>query len=149
MLFLLFGERRTANAGSGERDNLIYPGFLPHPQAIQVMKAVDVLLMPYQLNVSIGLKGHDTARWMSPMKMFEYMAAGRAIVSSDLPVIREVLNERSAGFCEPGEVGDWRLEVESLLNSQARRIALGEQARQDVQGYTWVARAQRIMNGFP
>ena len=43
------------------------------------------------------------------MKMFEYMAAGRAIVSSDLPVIREVLNERNAVFCKAG--GDWRLET--------------------------------------
>jgi glycosyltransferase involved in cell wall biosynthesis len=83
------------------------------------------------------------------MKMFEYMAAGRAIVSSDLPVIREVLHEGSAVFCEPEEVGDWRLEIDALLNNEARRIEMGEQARQDVQGYTWVARAQRIMNGFP
>ncbi len=83
------------------------------------------------------------------MKMFEYMAAGRAIVSSDLPVIREVLNEQNAVFCKPDDVSEWRLVIEALLDDEARRVALGSQARLDVQGYTWVARAQRILNGFP
>jgi glycosyltransferase involved in cell wall biosynthesis len=83
------------------------------------------------------------------MKMFEYMAVGGAIVSSDLPVIREVLHEKNAVFCKPDDIGDWRLEIESLLGEESRRTKLGENARRDVQGYTWIARAQRIMNGFP
>jgi glycosyltransferase involved in cell wall biosynthesis len=91
----------------------------------------------------------DSAAVASPMKMFEYMAAGRAIVSSDLPVVKEVLNEKNAVFCEPEDLGKWKVEIESLLGNKARRIVLGERARGDVQGYTWVARAQRIMNGFP
>jgi len=77
------------------------------------------------------------------------MAAGRAIVSADLPVIREVLSENNAGFCKPDDVGEWRLVIESLLDDETHRQQLGEQARQEVQDYTWVARAQRIMNGFP
>jgi glycosyltransferase involved in cell wall biosynthesis len=66
-----------------------------------------------------------------------------------LPVIREVLNEKNAVFCEPDHIRDWKLEIEALLDNKALRIELGNQARQDVQGYTWVARAQRIMNNFP
>jgi glycosyltransferase involved in cell wall biosynthesis len=91
----------------------------------------------------------DSASVASPMKMFEYMASGRAIISSNLPVIREVLNQRTAVFCEPDNIEDWRFEIEKLLDSQGGRAELGNQARQAVQGYTWVARAQRIMNHFP
>ncbi|HKG54693.1 MAG TPA: glycosyltransferase, partial [Anaerolineales bacterium] len=85
----------------------------------------------------------------SPMKMFEYMAAGRAIVSADLPVIREVLNKKSAVFCEPDNMEEWRRKIESLLDNPPRRIELGNQARRVVEGYTWIARAQKIMNNFP
>jgi hypothetical protein len=46
-------------------------------------------------------------------------------------------------------VGEWRLVIQALLDDEARRAALGNKARLDVQGYTWVARAQRILNGFP
>jgi glycosyltransferase involved in cell wall biosynthesis len=77
------------------------------------------------------------------------MAAGRGIVSADLPVIREVLNEKNAVFCKPDDIGNWRVEVEGLLADEIRRIALGDQARRDAEGYTWVARAKRIMNYFP
>jgi len=87
----------------------------------------------------------DSASVASPMKMFEYMAAGRAIVTADLPVIREVLNEKNAIFCEPDDVGKWKVEIEKLLTDEPRRLELGRQARQDVQGYTWLARAEKIV----
>ena len=79
------------------------------------------------------------------MKMFEYMAAGRGIVSADLPSIREVLNEGNAVLVEPGKIGDWRLEIEALLADEPRRLALGKQARLDVEQLTWVKREERVM----
>jgi glycosyltransferase involved in cell wall biosynthesis len=83
------------------------------------------------------------------MKMFEYMATGRAIASAYLPVIREVLNENNAVFCKPDEINSWKLALERLLKDEKLRDEFGRQAKQDAQGYTWTARAQRIMNEFP
>ena len=132
-----------------ESDNVTFTGFIPNRDLPLYQAAADILLMPYSRSI-MGSSGFaDSASVASPMKMFEYMAAGRAIVSSDLPVVREVLNEKNAVFCKAGETGDWRLVIESLLNDDRRRLELGERARGDAQGYTWVARAQRIMNGFP
>jgi glycosyltransferase involved in cell wall biosynthesis len=132
-----------------ESENVIFTGFIPNQDLPLYQAAADILLMPYSRSIMGSSGSADSAAVASPMKMFEYMAAGRAIVSSDLPVIREVLNEKNAVFCKPDEARDWRLVVESLLEDEARRTWLGEQARRDVEGYTWVARAQRIMNGFP
>jgi glycosyltransferase involved in cell wall biosynthesis len=132
-----------------ESDNVTFTGFIPNLELPLYQAAADILLMPYSRSIMGSSGSADSAAVASPMKMFEYMAAGRAIVSSDLPVVREVLNEENAVFCDPNSVGDWRLEIESLLNDAPRRMQLGARARQDVQGYTWVARAQRIMNGFP
>ena len=132
-----------------ESDNILFTGFISNRDLPLYQAAADVLLMPYSRSILGSSGSADSAAVASPMKMFEYMAAERAIVSSDLPVIREVLNERNAVFCKPEEIGDWRLAIETLLNDEVRRIELGKQARQDVRGYTWVARAQRIMNAFP
>ena len=132
-----------------ESDNVTFTGFIPNRDLPLYQAAADILLMPYSRSIMGSSGSADSAAVASPMKMFEYMAAGRAIVSSDLPVIREVLNEKNAVFCKAGETGDWRLVIESLLNDDRRRLELGERARGDVQGYTWVARAQQIMNGFP
>ena len=131
-----------------ESGNVTFTGFIPNSDLPLYQAAADVLLMPYGHSIMGSSGTANSANVASPMKMFEYMAAGRVIVSADLPVIREVLNEKNAVFCKPDEIGDWRTAIESLLADRARRTELGNQARQGVQGYTWLARAERILNGF-
>jgi glycosyltransferase involved in cell wall biosynthesis len=128
--------------------NITFTGFIPNQSLPLYQAAADILLMPYSRSIMGSSGTADSASVASPMKMFEYMAAARAIVSADLPVIREVLNEQNAFFCEPDHVGAWTSAVETLLNDESKRAALSGQARQDVQGYTWLARAERILNGF-
>jgi glycosyltransferase involved in cell wall biosynthesis len=132
-----------------QSDNVVFTGFIPNRELPLYQAAADILLMPYSRAIMGSSGSASSAAVASPMKMFEYMAAGRAIVSSDLPVIREVLNEKNAVFCRPDEVRDWKLVIEALLDDADRRTVLGSRARHDVQGYTWVARAQRILNNFP
>lgn len=125
-------------------NNVTMTGFVKH-ESIPLYQAVaDVLLMPYSHSIEAS-SGQDIAEVINPMKMFEYMAAGRGIVSADLPSIREVLNEGNAVLCKPGDVGDWRLEIERLLANEPRRLVLGLQARKDVEQLTWVKREERIM----
>jgi len=128
--------------------NITFTGFIPNRDLPLYQSVADILLMPYSRSIMGSSGTADSASVASPMKMFEYMAAGRAIVSADLPVIREVLNETNAVFCKPGDVEDWRLEIEKLLNDEARRVELGRQARLDVEGYTWLARAEKVLKGF-
>jgi len=128
--------------------NLTFTGFIPNRDLPLYQAAADVLLMPYSCSIMGSSGTADSASVASPMKMFEYMAAGRAIVSADLPVIREVLNEGNAVFCEPDETGDWRLEIEALLESEAHRVELGSQARRDVEKFSWLAREARVLEGF-
>jgi glycosyltransferase involved in cell wall biosynthesis len=132
-------------------NNVTMTGFVKHEIIPHYQAASDVLLMPYSRSISAS-SGQDIAEVINPMKMFEYMASGRAIVSADLPSIREVLNEGNAVLCEAGDwevvVGNWRLEIESLLADESRRQMLASQARKDVEQLTWVKREERVILGF-
>ncbi len=141
-------EAWRARATSRGLHNVTFTGFVPNRDLPLYQAAADILLMPYGRRIA-GSGGGDSASVASPMKMFEYMAAGRAILTSDLPVIREVLNERNAVFCPPEDVDAWQAALESLLADVSRREALGRRARQDVEQYTWLARARRILASFP
>ena len=135
---------RLANAGAS---NVTMTGFVENSRLPLYQSAADVLLMPYSRSVSAS-SGQDIAEVINPMKMFDYMASGRTIISANLPVIHEVLNENNAVFCEPGNVDAWEDTLRELLSDEPRRLALGAQARKDVAGYTWIARAKRALEGF-
>jgi glycosyltransferase involved in cell wall biosynthesis len=129
--------------------NVTFAGFIPNRDLPIYQAAADILVMPYSSSIMGSSGTADSAGVASPMKMFEYMATGRAIASAYLPVIREVLNENNAVFCKPDDIHSWKSALERLLNDESLRNQLGNQARRDVEGYTWVARAHRIMDRFP
>ncbi|MDD3288029.1 MAG: glycosyltransferase family 4 protein [Alphaproteobacteria bacterium] len=150
-LFLVFGgtdadlERLRL---SNRSPNLRFMGHVPHVVAQRVMRSVDVLLMPYQEKVAIGVLGHDTARWMSPMKMFEYMASGVALISSDLPVLGEVLTrDVNALLAAPSDVRQWIAALDRLIASPELALSVSKTAYEDYKAnYTWSIRAKRLMD---
>ena len=127
--------------------NVTMTGFVEHSRIPLYQAASDVLLMPYSRSISAS-SGQEIAEVINPMKMFEYMAAGRGIVCADISVIREILNEKNAVFCKAGETGDWRLAIEALLADESRRLTLGAQARKDVEQFSWVRREEKVLRGF-
>ena len=128
-------------------DNVAFSGFIPNIELPLYQAAADILLMPYGTKIT-GSSGGDSSEYCSPMKMFDYLAAGRAIVTSDLPVFHEVLNEGNAVFCPAEDVPSWVTAVRTLLDDPARREAMASQARQDSLQYSWTERAKRALNGF-
>jgi len=121
-------------------------GFVPQPDLPLIHAASDVLLMPYARSIAVS-SGGDTAAFASPMKAFEYMAAGRPILSSDLPVFREVLNETNAILLDPQSVEAWETALRGLLVDEALRLRLSEAARREAARHTWLERTRRALEG--
>ena len=149
--FLLVGghpesvEHRREEARSLRLSNVRYEGFVANARLPLYQAACDVLLMPYQRRVSFGEGRGDTSAVMSPGKMFEYMAARRLIVSSDLPVIAEVLNEGNAVLCGPEDIDAWLGALRKAESDIRWRTVLAKRAQEDVQMYTWRGRVRRIL----
>ena len=101
-------------------------------------KAFDVLLMPFP-------KTTHYSYYMSPMKMFEYMAGKRPIVASDLPSVREVLNENNAVLVESGNPKSLADGIKKVLENSEFAQSIANQAYEDVKEYTWEKRAERIL----
>ena len=81
---------------------------------------------------------------MSPLKMFEYMAMGRAIISSDLPVLREVLDDNTARLVAPDNTQAW-IEALQSLKCDSQRSALAQNARAAAQQFGWDRRVDRMI----
>lgn len=146
---LVGGRERELAAWRAEPvpDNIAFHGFVPPAELPALYRTFDVLLMPYQRSVAVRSGHSDTARWMSPMKMFEYMATGKAIVSSDLPVLREVLEDGvNALLVAPEDAAAWTQAIETLAHDDDLRRGLGQRAQSDFfEHYTWSARAVAVL----
>lgn len=102
----------------------------------------DITLLPYQQTI-------PTVATMSPIKMFEAMAAGRPIVASDLPAIREVLtHESTALLVPPDDLAAWAQAIERLRADRSLACRLAANARAEAGKYSWVARAKRITHAI-
>ena len=84
-------------------------------------------------------------KFTSPMKILEMMACGAAIVSTDLPSVREILTDgRNAILVEPNDPQALAAAVRRLLDDPALRGRLTAQAREDVLAYTWAERGRKL-----
>lgn len=124
--------------------NFFIKGFVPHTEVPKYLKASDVLAIPYSSDVTIK-GGTKAAEFTSPIKLFEYMAAGKPIISSKLPTITEVLEDgRTASFFEAGNLDSFCKKLDLVLNDPDYLKKLSENALSEVLSYTWEARVKRI-----
>lgn len=113
--------------------------FVPHqtPDKIPVwLRAADVLVLP---NTA---KDEASRTETSPVKLFEYLASGGAIVASDLPSIRDIVSEREVFFAEPD---DPRSFAEAIVYAAAHGSEKSAAAQELGAQHTWEARAKAIV----
>jgi len=128
--------------------NIILHGYQSGREVISLLKSMHVLLLPNQTSVIIR-SGADIGQHTSPLKMFEYMATGRPIVASDLPVLHPILRHQENALCvPPTEVSAFCTAIRRLLNDAALSERLAAQALTEFkESYTWDHRVAKIV-GF-
>ncbi|MFA5745041.1 MAG: glycosyltransferase family 4 protein [Candidatus Paceibacterota bacterium] len=124
----------------GNEANIQIVGHVAHERVPFYMRAADVLILP-----NSG-KDEDSARYTSPLKLFEYMASGKPIVASDLPSLREILSEKNAFLVEPDNPEALAEGIRYVLTHPEESKERAMQALEDVKFYTWKSRAKRMLD---
>jgi len=131
-------ELRALAASVGVGNKVIFVGPVEPGRRFEWIHRADVCLLPLTAT-SIG------SRYTSPLKLFEYLAAGKPIVVSDLPSMRAVLeHDKHAVLVEDASPEGFATAIERLLAQPALRTRLGNAAREHAKNFTWKARAERI-----
>ncbi len=112
---------------------------IPHARVPQALAAGSVALMPYQADL-------QHAATISPIKLFEAMAAGRLVIASDLPTIREVVRDGENGLLVPANDPDAWINALAHVRSHPEAAArMAANARVDAAAYGWDARARKLL----
>jgi glycosyltransferase involved in cell wall biosynthesis len=124
----------------GSDQRIIIAGRQPHDLIPYYLKAADVLVLPNSAKEDIS------RLYTSPLKLFEYMASGVPIVASDLPSLREIIDESSAFFAKPDDPRSLAETLKRVLEDPTGAARGAETALSVVGRYDWDSRAARIIS---
>ena len=129
-------------------NNIVYHGFVPPNRVPDYQASFDVLLAPYQREVYGSGGKTDLSNWMSPLKIFEYMAAERPIICSDLPVLCEVLQDGDTAYlCPPDDISAWSQALSRIKKHEKESMEIASRAKQVYEeNYTFEKRAEKVLS---
>jgi glycosyltransferase involved in cell wall biosynthesis/predicted kinase len=142
-LVLVGGELRDLERmARGKLDLSPNVRLVPHEAASRIpawLSAADVLVLP---NIPSTM---ESIAYTSPIKVFEYLAAARPIVASDLPSVREILSEENAYLVKAGDAEALAEGIIRAKSDQDGAQARATKARSDAGLYSWNARAEMLV----
>ena len=130
-------------------NNLFFYGFVTPSDIPVFLSECDILLAPYSEKVySEYNKKVNLADWMSPLKLFDYMSSKKPIIASNLPAIREILEDsKTAVLVDYNDITAWKNSIVKILCKSDFAKALSENAYELLKNkYTWKTRAERVLS---
>jgi len=126
--------------------NIQFTGFVENSKVPFYLKAADALIMPYKTEQKIKIMDINTT---SPLKLFEYMAAKKPIISTNIPAISRTITHGVDGLLAgPNNIQELTHFVEIVLEDKLLAEKLTENAYGKVQDYDWKERGKKILNYF-
>jgi glycosyltransferase involved in cell wall biosynthesis len=120
------------------KDRIEFCGFLPPSRVPDALAQCSIGVLPLPMNVIAN-------RCNSPLKLFDYMANGLAVVASDLLTIREIVHHGVNGhLVPPGDPQALAAGINRLLEDAVYRNSLASAALDTVAQYSWAERGRRL-----
>lgn len=127
--------------------NLIVNDFIEYSKIPSVLKSAEFLLMPYPKKAGVLMRGIDVQDYISPLKMFEYLAAKKIIFASHNEAYKHILiNNFNSLIIEPENKTKWINKINYVLNNKRKFNKLKKNSFKTVKKYTWEKRSERILN---
>ena len=141
--FKLYGQKKKIN---NKFKNISFFNHIGYNKVPAILAKSDVLLMPYANKVFVKAKNLNTANYCSPLKMFDYLAAGKIILSSKLDGICEVLkHKKNAIIIKEYTLDDWSETFNDLLKHKYNLIKIQNGSIKTAKQYSWNQRVLKIM----
>ena len=131
----------SASKDISPNNRIMIAGHQPRSIIPYYLKAADVLVVPNSAKQDIS------RLYTSPMKLFEYMASGVPIVASDLPSLREIIDDSTAFFAKPDDPQSLADVIRYALDHQEEATSKAGQSVEKVKDYDWTHRG-RLISAF-
>ncbi|WP_440923681.1 glycosyltransferase [Candidatus Pelagibacter sp.] len=146
IIFNVYGHRNEKISRNFLKNFNIHK-FVNYSEVPKILSEADILLMPYENKVFINAKDLNTAQYCSPLKMFEYLASGKIIISNSLPGISEILKDNTNSILL-NKINLYELKKGIDLALKKDVLYFNYFARKKAERYTWDNRAEKIIRDY-
>ncbi len=132
-------------------NNISFTGYIKPSKIQEFLSNCDILLAPYSNKVySEYIQKNDISDWMSPLKIFEYMASKKPIIASNLPSLKEILEDKkTALLVDSKDTLAWKKSIEKILCKPEIAKKISENAFSLLKNnYTWKIRAKKVLDNL-
>jgi len=146
-LFYLYGNQSHLKFKNIPKNVKIF-SYVQYKYIPRILSNADALLMPYKNKVFYNkLLSDNIGNFHSPLKMFEYLASGKILISSNRRVLKEILkNKVNCLIVKKNNINAWLQCIKYAENNLKRINQITKYARKDVQNYSWEKRVKNIIN---
>ena len=107
--------------------NLYLKQHVPYKFLAKLMMKMDILTLPYRKTIHSAGEVDNIAKYTSPLKLFDYLAVGKVIISSNLKVLKEVINHKNAYFVNNFEnIYEWKKIINKAKNNKIKNLIIAK-----------------------
>lgn len=147
--FHLYGDFKTLKNKKKYSNikNIKFFKYIDYNKIPELLKSYKIALMPYQSIIKARSNNLDISKYISPLKMFDYLAAGNIVIASKLNVYSHVLKNNSNSFlvsCK--NINNWKMVINKVFNSSQNFMSIKLNAINTAKKYSWDNRAKKYYN---
>ena len=142
--FHLYGDKRFLDRKINIKNLKIFD-YLPYKQIPDVLSNYKVALMPYENRVTGRLKNINLVNFMSPLKMFDYLASSKVILASDLKVYKHILKHNYNSILIKNNIDEWIFWINKIFKTKKKFNYLQINAKKTAMKFTWKKRSKKIL----
>ena len=148
--FYVFGDLKTLSSKHKHllnRKNLVFKKYVDYSKIPKILNSSKFLLMPYLNSVNVNSKNLKVEKYMSPLKMFDYLASGKIIIASNLKVYSHILrNNYNCILVNNSKLFNWNKTLRNLSKSYKYYHHIRINAKITAAKFTWNERVVKMIN---
>ncbi len=151
--FFLYGNIKTLDENLYKdvlkKKNIILNDFVAYKEITKILPENKILLMPYEKEVGVLIDNLDVSDYISPLKLFDYLASGSVIIASNKDAYSHILKDRYNCFlADSSDPTKWVNIINTALSNTDMVNKIQKNSIESAKNYSWLNRVKKIFQFF-
>ena len=149
--FFLYGNLKTLDENLHKmilrKKNITLKDFVTYDKIANILPKSKILLMPYEKKIGVLIDNIDVSEYISPLKLFDYLASGSTIIASKKKAYMHILKHKfNCYLTQSTSIEEWTKTIVEVLSKPYLNKQVQKNSIKTAKKYSWLKRAEKINN---